>query len=166
MNFLGFRLNRHYSHKRFTEYLLDFCRLIECVLCDFRRGLKRHVKYVKVVGNINIVRIPQPKFLKTYDEGMIVVKEFRVQKSSDYVQDSYCKYNWISFDITDLQISKSVQSKAQKLSKFRYFPGLRPWTLLVGGLTAPHRHPADKLLRFAQCFALNKANLNNTFFRG
>ena len=59
------------------------------------------------------------------------------------------EYDWISFDIADLQVSKSMQSKAQKHSNFKGSQGLRPWTTLRG-LTATTRPQADKLLRFAQ----------------
>ena len=58
-----------------------------------------------------------------------------------------------------------MQYKAQKRSKFRGFPGLRPWTPL-GSLQSP---PDPQLIgSFASLsrIAPNKANLNNTFFQG
>ena len=46
------------------------------------------LKYVSVLGDINIAQILQPKLVKTCDEGMILVNDFRVQKSSDYLKKS------------------------------------------------------------------------------
>ena len=73
--FLWFRSNRHYSRKRFTEHLLDFCRFVEFFPCDFRRGLVRLLKYVSVLGDVNIAQIIQPKLVKTCDEGIILVDD-------------------------------------------------------------------------------------------
>ena len=81
-----------------------------------------------------------------------------------FVQDSYCTYNWISFDIADLQVSKSMQSKAQKRSNFKGSQGLHPWTTLRG-LTATTRPQADKLLSFAQSLYPKYSTLNITYFQ-
>ena len=46
----------------------------------------RLLKYVSVLGDVNIAHIIEPKLVKTCDEGIILVGDVRVQKSSDYLK--------------------------------------------------------------------------------
>ena len=61
-----------------------------------------------------------------------------------------------------------MQYKAQKRSKFRGFPGLRPWggAPLGRGLQRPPDPQLIGSFALLSRFAPNKANLNNTFFQG
>ena len=46
----------------------------------------RIFQYVLILGDTNIAQILQPKLMKTCDEGIILVGDVRVQKSSDYLK--------------------------------------------------------------------------------